>query len=228
MRTLCKAALTVAVVALVAGPALAQRPGGGGFGGFGQGPASLLNNKSVQEELKLTPDQVEKLSAPGKKLGEKMREINAGGFQNLTDEERQERRKKTEEASKAANDEALKLAKDTLKEDQVKRLHQIELQVKGTAAFSDEAVQSALKLTDEQKQDIKKIQEESRKAMGELFQPGGGGNREENQKKMQTLRKETQEKIAGLLTADQKKAWKDMTGEPFEIKFEAPRRRQQQ
>jgi len=38
------------------------------------------------------------------------------------------------------------------------------------------------------------------------------------QKKMAALNKETMEKVSGVLTDDQKKAWKDLTGEPFEFK----------
>jgi hypothetical protein len=40
--------------------------------------------------------------------------------------------------------------------------------------------------------------------------------------KMAALRKETMDKVTSVLTEDQKKTWKEMTGQPFEIKFEAP------
>ena len=39
---------------------------------------------------------------------------------------------------------------------------------------------------------------------------------------MADLQKETKEKIDAVLTPDQKKAWKDMTGEPFEVQFGRP------
>ena len=55
-----------------------------------------------------------------------------------------------------------------------------------------------------------------------LFQ--GGGDREENAKKFAEMRKDTMEKITGVLTADQKKTWKEMTGEPFDVQFQ-PRNR---
>lgn len=38
--------------------------------------------------------------------------------------------------------------------------------------------------------------------------------------KLQALRKEALEKVVASLTDDQKKSWKELTGEPFEIKFE--------
>ena len=78
-------------------------------------------------------------------------------------------------------------------------------------------MQEKLKLTDEQKGKIKDINEESGKKMRELFQGGFG---EETQKKLADLRKDSMEKASGVLTADQKKSWQEMTGKPFEVKFE--------
>ena len=60
MRNLWRASLTLALLAFVASPAMAQRQpprGGGGFGGF-----ALYTNKSVQEHLKVTDDQKKKLA----------------------------------------------------------------------------------------------------------------------------------------------------------------------
>ena len=72
MRNFCKTSLSLALVVLLASPALAQRQrqrqGGGGFG------QSLLLNKSVQEELKITKEQKEKLDPASKKVQEKMQE----------------------------------------------------------------------------------------------------------------------------------------------------------
>jgi hypothetical protein len=155
MRTFCKTALTVAALALLAGPALAQRQGqgrggfGGGFGGFGQGPgaATLLANKSVQEELKLTAEEAAKVSAPGKALQEKRRSMFAD-LQGATQEQRQEKMKELTDAAKSADEDAAKLAKDTLRTDQLKRFGEIGLQVKGDAAFVDENVQKTLAITD--------------------------------------------------------------------------------
>ena len=48
---LCKLALVLGVVALLASPALAQR--GRGFGGGGMGAGFLLQNSGVKKELKI-------------------------------------------------------------------------------------------------------------------------------------------------------------------------------
>ena len=49
-------------------------------------------------------------------------------------------------------------------------------------------------------------------------------DREGMMKAMTEMRKETSEKAVGVLTSEQKAIWKEMTGEPFEIKMEAMRR----
>jgi hypothetical protein len=49
--------------------------------------------------------------------------------------------------------------------------------------------------------------------------PGGagrGGN-DENAKKREALTKETEEKIVATLSDDQKKSWKEMIGEKFDV-----------
>jgi len=230
MRTFSRAALTVAAVALLAGPALAQRQGQGrggfGFGGMGQaGPATLLANKSVQEELKLTTDEVAKVSAPGKTLSEKRRAMFTD-LQGATQEQRTEKMKELTDAAKAADEDAMKIAKDTLKPDQMKRFGQIEIQVKGDAAFIDENVQKTLAITDPEKDQIKTIRDEAatkmrelRPARGQGGQGRGQGN-QETQTKIQALRKETVEKVVAILTDSQKTQWKEMVGSPFEYKPE--------
>src|SRR5436305_14794419 len=132
MRHLGKTALSLALVVLLASPALAQRqrqrPGGGG--GFGQ---SLLLNKSVQDELKLGKDQKDKLEEVSKKAQEKRRELFQGGRPD---------REKMQAVNKEINEEATKAA--SLNDDQKKRLKENELQqslrFRGPAAFDSEDV----------------------------------------------------------------------------------------
>jgi hypothetical protein len=47
----------------------------------------------------------------------------------------------------------------------------------------------------------------------------GAGGRGANQEKLAALTKELDEKVQDVLTNDQKKTWKDMTGEPFNVQF---------
>jgi Spy/CpxP family protein refolding chaperone len=200
--------VAVAVVALTAPAALAQRGGGGGFG---MGPAFLLGQESVQKDLKLSDDQVTKI----KDFEQKRREALSG----LRDLSQEDRRKKMEEQNKADH----KAIAEILKPEQVKRLKQIAWQLQGPQALADEEVVTALGLSADQKDKVKKIGEESRQQMRELFQPGG--NREEAQKKMQELRKATNDKMMEVLSPEQKTKLKELTGEPFKGEIQRPGRR---
>lgn len=209
MKRLVQLTLAAAVVAMAASPALAQerqrqRQGGGfGFGGFGGGVTFLLGQKSVQEELKLSDEQTKQV----KELMDKQRE----SFQGLRDLSQEERRTKMQELNKANNEAVAKI----LKPEQLKRVRQIALQRQGAAAVSNEEVAKELKITDEQKEKIREIQMKAGEEMRGL------GFDEEARKKRQEAMKTMNEKITGVLTAEQKEKLKKMQGEPFkgEIQF---------
>src|SRR2546422_425559 len=93
--------------------------------------------------------------------------------------------------------------------------------------LNNESVQKELKF-DEDK--LKAIEDDYTKASRELGggrgrQGGGGGTA--NADKRTALRKETMEKIQSVLTEEQKKTWKDMTGEPFQVRTAGRRGGQQ-
>jgi Spy/CpxP family protein refolding chaperone len=214
MRNLWRASLTLAVVALIAAPALAQRPGGGGRG-FGGG--NLLTNKSVQEELKLDDAQKKKVEEVSKKIRELMTEKTKGIA-------REDLREKMPAIMKEINAESTKLLADCLKPEQTKRYKQIQLQQQGTRAFSSEEVQTALKLTTEQKDGIKKIGEDARKAIEEQTKDLERTDFQKRTEIRNKVNKESEGKIAATLTSEQKKTWTEMVGEKFEVKFERPTR----
>jgi len=184
-----------------------------------RGGMNLLENKSVQEELKLTKEQVDKSKA----LTEGVRKKHEDDFAKIRDMSQEER----QAFMKTINDETLKGLAGILKEDQLKRYKQIQLQgqarMMGPSALLNPDVEKGLKLTDDQIGKIKTIAEDVQKELRDLRESGQFGP--ETFQKMGTINKEGMEKASATLTADQKKAWKDLTGEPFEIKIEAPRRR---
>jgi Spy/CpxP family protein refolding chaperone len=205
MKRFTRIVVAFALIALMAVPALAQRRprrgGGGGMSGF-----MLLSQKSVQEDLKLSDDQVKQL----KEAGEKMQKEFAG----LRDLSREERGKKFEELRKEGD----KTVAKVLDKKQAKRLKQIGLQLQGSMAYGNPEVAKALGLTDDQKKQIADIQKETREEMGKIFQ--GEGTREEKRAKMTELRKSAKEKTEKVLTADQKTKWKELAGEKFTGKIE--------
>jgi hypothetical protein len=209
-------AAALVMVALASTSASAQqqpqrRPGGGG--GFGANPMMLLGQESVQQELKLTADQIAKVKEHQQKA--------AGNFQAFAGLTPEERQKKFQEMAQ----ENEKFLGDVLKPEQKKRLDQIVLQQRGGDALTDPKVQQAVGITDDQKEKIKAIQDDFRKTMGELRQSfGQGGDRQEMAKKMQEMRTANNDKLLKLLTDDQKKKFEELTGPKFTGKIEPPRR----
>jgi hypothetical protein len=209
MRCLSRWLLVVGVAALIATPVMAQ--GRGGRGGMGGGPAGLINMEPVQKELKLSEDEVTKAKETTKTITDKYMEER----QKLADLPQEERGPKMMEmAAKQSEETYTELAK-TWKPEQIKRLKQLGVQLQGVAAFNSPAVDKVLKLTDEQKEKARALNMEQGEEMRGIF--SGGGDPAENAKKMATMRKEFTAKGVAMLTDDQKKEWKDLTGEAFEF-----------
>jgi len=214
MRIRLRFVLVTILVGAFAAPALGQPPFGGRGGGFG-GPGMLLQNKGVQKELKLSDEQIQKITD----LTQKIRDKHKDDFAALEKLDQQERREKGMELFRSIGEETNKELASVLKPEQSKRLKQISIQQRGSQAFNEDDVQTTLKLTDDQKDKIKTLNEDAGKEMREIFQNAQGNFREAGEK-VSALRKETMEKVLALLTDEQKKSWKEMTGEPFEVKFE--------
>ncbi len=206
---------------LVAGlVVMAEAQQRGNRGGFGTGPAQLVLNEDVQKDLKLTEEQVEKVKTWGKEYQAKQTEDR----KSRKDSTPEERAEKTAESRKTA----YKDLAGVLKPEQIDRLKQIERQASGVAAFSDADTLVALKLDDSQKTKIKGIVDEYQKEAREITGGGGGGGKgkgkgnfdkekmAENQAKREKLTKSALADIDEALTADQRKTWKDLTGETFD------------
>jgi Spy/CpxP family protein refolding chaperone len=206
-------ALTAAAVVLVIPSLFAQRPQP--MGGFRDNPMFLLTNKSVQEELKLTDAQTAKLT--------KMREDREAHMKKAFEEAKGDREKATELFKKLAeegNKSAADFIKAELKPEQARRFHQIEIQAGGLNAFNRDDVKTALKLSDKQQEALKTLAAETQKDVSDI-RKDAGRDREKlaaAQKKIDELNAKALEKAAEGLSADQKKAWKDLVGDKFELK----------
>ncbi|HKI38418.1 MAG TPA: hypothetical protein VKA46_41600 [Gemmataceae bacterium] len=205
---------------LFAGLASAQPPGfgPGGFGpgGFGGGLAMMIGqNKQLQDELKMDKEQVDKLTAAFAKVRDDLKDDMPKLFdRNISQDERDKITKKMSEAN-------TKAVESVLKSEQVKRLHQIENQQAGVGMFAKEDVRKALKLSDDQKEKLDEINKEYQKDLRDLSggRGGFGGFDPETRKKRDDLQKETMTALRKVLNDDQKTTLKDLTGEPFELRF---------
>ncbi|HVL15998.1 MAG TPA: hypothetical protein VM529_25720 [Gemmata sp.] len=155
-----------------------------------------------------------------------------------------EQQKKIAAANAKIATEAYKQLGDVLKKDQIDRIKQIERQQLGLRAFTNAEVVEALKLTDSQKASVTGISgdftKESREIMTEAGFGGGGfgggggkgggkggkgGGKggfdnekfQEAQKKVTKVQAEYTAKIVDVLDDSQKKTWKELIGEPFDV-----------
>jgi Spy/CpxP family protein refolding chaperone len=223
MRRCFGIALPLLAVSMLAGNvafAQGQGRGRGGPGGmmrmFTTVPA-LVAREEVQKELKVTEEQAAKL----KTIGVEMRPAGGGGggggnFQNLSDEERQkffaDMQKRTEEAT-------VKVAA-VLTPEQNTRLKQIRLWALGSSALTDDDTAKDLKLTDDQKEALKMINEESGKKSMEIGAGFRGADEEQRNKlmaQMAEIRKETEAECMAVLTDEQKAQFTKMKGEKFDL-----------
>jgi Spy/CpxP family protein refolding chaperone len=215
------AALALGATLVLAGSAMAQRGGGFGFGGRGGGSgANMLSMPEVQTELKLTDEQKTKVMT----LVDQLRDERQQQFQELRDLSADERQKRMAEIRTDTN----KRVNAILNTDQQKRYHQLELQRMGMSALAQKDVADELKLTDDQRTKIQGILDEQMTSMRSAFPRGGGGagggrpDFNAMRQQMEAMRKKTDEKIAAVLTDDQKKQWKEMQGAPFTFPQNGP------
>jgi hypothetical protein len=119
------------------------------------------------------------------------------------------------ELSKNVESEVRKAIGAGLEKGQLKRFHQIELQFQGIRALQNTEVVAALRLTDEQKDRAKALNQELNSKLQDLL-PTGRDQAEAFQAQ-QKLRREAADRIPSILTPDQRKTWEELTGNPFEL-----------
>jgi Spy/CpxP family protein refolding chaperone len=225
-----KTTKTLIVIATLAVSALtlAQFPGGGGgqgrgfgrggmrmMGGMGVMPTSfLLQRQDVQEELKITDEQKDKLQQLREEFQQKMMaEFQNGGGgqpgQPPSNERRVAMQKMMEESGKASD--------AILTPEQRKRGREIAIQLAGSMAVTDKQVATDLGLTDAQKKTIADLQNKQQEANRALMEKARSGEIEWQQigESMQKNSKVMDAEIAKVLTAEQRKKLSDMGGAKF-------------
>lgn len=175
----------------------------------------LVYRDKVQDDLKLTSEQKEKLEGHLKdRLPDFMK-----FFEGLGEKKADEREKELKAFRQTAQEKLAPVLKDTLKADQTKRLRQLELQQEGALAlWESPEVGNELKITAEQRKQFMAIVQELQKKVGPLIKEAqSGGNAEEIGPKVMKIRKEAEGKLEALLTDAQKKQWQEMLGKPLKL-----------
>ncbi len=133
---------------------------------YNQGPLSMLRSRQYQEELALSDEQMEKVTAVQQDLQRQMREmfrksaeIGGDGAGLLG------------EAQAALREKADERIKEILLPHQVKRLNEIMVQARirsrGATGLLDDNLFGTLRLTDEQKKELAEKQQEAQRELQE-------------------------------------------------------------
>ena len=189
--------------------------GGAGGGGSSMG---LLRIEAVQTELEISPAQKEALD----KLAEQGRgeRPDFGNFREMSEEERREAFEKMRTQAEERAKEMMGQLEEVLLPQQLERLQQISLQIRGVQALEDPEVAKKLGITEEQKTKLAEARqaqgEKMREKMREMFQ-GGGGPQGDLRESMMKMREEMEKDILSVLTTSQQEKFEEMKGEKFEM-----------
>jgi len=209
--------MLLSTAVLVVSPAFAQggRGGAGGRGGFGGGGGELgqmmflLQDENVRKDLEIVDDQVEKMRDLQRKSFDGMRDMFTG-LRDLSEDERNAKLEEIRTQMEARQKDLVKEADEILLPHQKSRLQQImvqsQLRRQNTGdALSNGKLAEELGITEDQKEQLAKIQEEVTKELAE---------------KTAKLREDAKNKVLKVLTAEQKAKLDKLIGAPIE--FAAP------
>lgn len=168
----------------------------------GQGAIQLLllQQNSVEDELKLSADQKRKIADFAEQQWKKAVAVSD------TAADEQHRRfgeMKTENE---------KFIADTLSAEQSRRLTEITLQTAGLIWITRDEIAGELKLTEDQKKQIAEIQQDARGQFKALLYDT---KPEDRNKKFQDYREQARARLGHVLTDEQRDKWNRMKGEPF-------------
>jgi hypothetical protein len=160
----------------------------------------------VSSELQLTRDQEKKIARWLDRLGKE-------GLKHLKEVRHLPRSEGRMRTAKWLAERDSQLAA-ILTADQHNRYRQLRLQQGGLSSLNQEAVADELQLTDEQRARVLAILQEETTAVRASTRYGEGG-KETFMAQMEVVRNRADERIAQLLTENQKSRWKEMLGAPF-------------
>jgi Spy/CpxP family protein refolding chaperone len=161
----------------------------------------LLRQKSVQKELKITPEEAAKIKEfthAQSEAARKTRDLGEG--------------QRREAFVRLAKQNKEFLGK-TLTEKQNKRLHQIMMQFTALHHLTSPELVKELNLSEAQVQKLKDLQKESRKEVVAILTAKDRAGKKE---KFAKHREDTRRKILAILTDEQKAKVREIAGAPFE------------
>jgi hypothetical protein len=184
---------------------------GGGFGDL-----YLLAQQAVQDDLQLSPQQLEQMH-------DFVVQVVAAQKTYAAAKDAARRKQLADDTVKLRLDNG-KRAAAVLDDRQAQRLKQISLHYRGTASFYDVEVQKDLRLSDEQVAKIRKIGSATYSAWNREVNEEFRKNKDFKayQAKLEETRKRRDREQVAVLTPEQQAQWQKMLGDPFKGPMPSP------
>jgi hypothetical protein len=173
-------------------------------------PEPLYSRADVGKALNLTQDQITRLGT----ADEKVRELYREQYSKLGTFSDPERLARIEQLNRQFSTEWNKNAADIFNADQRTRYQQLQQQYGGFSTLMDPDVQRRLTLTPEQVKSLGDNVSWDTLQLNEVKKAAAADAAKARQQ-YQDYWKQRQERFDRLLTAEQMKAWREMTGDPF-------------
>lgn len=201
----------------------AAQPGGIRAGGnvganagmnFGIRQNPWFADQTVRQQLRLNEGQFNQLN---RNHSEAFNRFNQGSTALGRDLNNEQRMQRMRELSSSYNRDFMTGVESQITDPQQRqRFNQLYLQYQGLGAFNDPSVQKQLNLSAEQGQKLNEIWSEWNSQYGVLndeFRTDASGT----SKRFGEMRSEINRRLDSVLNPEQKKIWREMTGESFEF-----------
>jgi hypothetical protein len=183
-----------------------------GMAPAGISPVPWFNNPSIRGELKLTPEQFKQLNTSYDQYYKRF-QTGTSGLDKLTPAHRAER---INQLASTFNSDMATLVKEKLTPVQTERFNQLYYQYRGYDALNDAPVLGKLELTDKQRDQLRKFAQEYEQKLTAIYGVLDK-DREAATRSYMELRRATSQRIDTLLEAQQRRAWRNLTGSPYEF-----------
>ncbi len=175
-------------------------------------PPTLYQMSDVSKSLSLTGAQVNRLN----KITEETQAAYRNDYAKLKDLREADRLAREQELNHKYYQEWYKGARDILNADQQARYQQLYYQYGGFNTLYNTEVQKRLNMTPEQIRDLRESAEWANKQYQDIYRTGLT-DRERGTQMYKDYRRTHLERFNKFLTPEQQKAWREMTGDPYEF-----------
>jgi hypothetical protein len=237
MSSFSKLAAFVALAGLVVGTAWSQQSTTGQAGQQGSnaqqrqqntgqansaypGGTPIYQNPDIRRNLNITDQQLKQLNQAYGDVQGRYKDP----FSGLDRLDASQRAARAQELSRNMNADLMKAYGGIFNDQQMNRFRQLDLQNRGFTAFSDPNVQKQLNLTDKQLAGIQRFSQQYNQQLQDITK-SAGTNRDDAVRRYDTFRKDMQQRLNDILTPEQRKAWSQMTGDPYNFRPDFEQRR---